>query len=237
MPTSKNEISEAVTTLGWSCHLNAKGRRINDPRYKAWRYECETYAQANDIRKKQGTADATWHAFKVYAYGQKFFPSAAQLKCKEAKEPWWLALDRLLQDILKKMRESKGKRRQAAVMAEIEEEEDGPAAQDEPRPKIDGGRAVYIYVLDPENPAHRDKYGDWVWYVPTGRQVAVLYRQEIAEVISKDGWHVPEGRTVREVFGALENPLPRDNGVVDPNEPPADWLRLTTTGGVDGFFR
>ena len=148
MPTSKNEISEAVTTLGWSYHLNAKGRRINDARYKAWRDECEIYARGNDIRKKQGTVDATWHAFNVYVYGQNFFPRAAQLKCKEAKEPWWLALDRLLQDILKKMREFKGKRRQAAAMAEIEQEDDGPAAQDEPRPKTDGGHTIYIYVLD-----------------------------------------------------------------------------------------
>jgi hypothetical protein len=128
MPTSKNEISEAVTTLGWSHNLNDKGRRINDPRYKAWHDECGTYARRHDIRKKQGTADATWHAFKVYAYGQSFFPRAAQKKCEGAKEPWWLALDHLLQDILKKMRESKGKKRQAAAMAEIEEEEAGPAA-------------------------------------------------------------------------------------------------------------
>ncbi len=92
-------------------------------------------------------------------------------------------------------------------------------------------------MLDPENPAHRDKYGDWVWYVPTGRQVAVLYRQEIAEVISKAGQRVPEGRTVREVFGALENPLPGVNGVVHSNDPPADWLRLTTDEEVDGFLR
>ena len=67
--------------------------------------------------------------------------------------------------------------------------------------------------------------------------MAILYSQEIAEVISKTGQRVPEGHTVREVFGALENPLPRKDGVVYPNDPPADWLRLTTDEEVDGFLR
>ena len=68
------------------------------------------------------------------------------------------------------MRESKGKKRQAAAMAEIEEEEDtGPAVQDEPRPKTDGGCTVYIYVLDPENLVHRDDNDNWVWNVLAGR--------------------------------------------------------------------
>ena len=135
------------------------------------------------------------------------------------------------------MRESKGKRRQATAMAEIEEEEDSPVAQDESHPKTNGGRTVYIYMLDLENQAHRDENDDWVWHVPAGRQVAVLYIQGIAEVISKAGWRVPEGRTVCEVFGGLENPLPREDGVVDPNDPPTDWLRLTTDEEVDGFLR
>ena len=67
--------------------------------------------------------------------------------------------------------------------------------------------------------------------------MAVLYIQGIAEVISKATWHVPEEHIVREVFGTLENLLPREDGVVDPNDPPADWLHLTTDKEVDGFLR
>ena len=46
------------------------------------------------------------------------------------------------------------------AMAKIEEEEDSPAAQNELCSKTDGGHAVYIYVLDLENPAHRDENDD-----------------------------------------------------------------------------
>ena len=56
-------------------------------------------------------------------------------------------------------------------------------------------------------------------------------------MISKAGQHVPEGRTVWEVFGALENPLPQEDGVVYPSDPLADWLHLTTNEEVDGFLR
>lgn len=154
-------------------------------------------------------------------------------------KPAHKALNELMLDCFKKVRESKNKRKRAAAREDIAADQGGEVADagdnEGPvrakRPKYDDGRPIVVYILDPEDPNHRDPTGQqWHWSLPGVKKLLVLYESSLNDLHLKISPYLPVGRKVREVIGALDN-------VSDATKLPSDTSRIQSDEGLDAFLR
>ena len=150
------------------------------------------------------------------------------------------ALNELMLDCFKKVRESENKRRKAVAREELAGEEGSGGnlkSDDESRPtkkgeRVEAGKPLLMYVLDPGNTAHRDPFTKgWNWELPGMKKMAVLHEVTINELHRKISPHLPEGRKVREIIGALTNSQPGEGGA------PSDVTHLRSDEDLNAFLQ
>ena len=229
MPSAKEEVSQAKAVLGWG---------DNDPRYTHWRNGVKSWAHTNRVTGKRAAGTALWKQFKDYAILETGLPASGKRLLTSGnagmKRAADTALDKLLQDVLKKARDTNQNlaRRQvidlAAAAPNVEfapnqntNNEDGPKGF---------RKSVRIFLIDPERAAAEIKNADgrYLWDGCPSNCVAIIKVASLLEVVDKVRDRIPPGRTVRAIYGALENPIP-------PSRIP-DAAQLRSDEEVEAFF-
>jgi len=101
MPSAANEVSQAKALLGWG---------VEDPHYTNWRTRVKAWAQTNAVVGKRAAGIVLWRQFKTQALatvglsasGKALIENGAPAIKKSAET----ALDKVLQDVLKKARDT-----------------------------------------------------------------------------------------------------------------------------------
>ena len=239
MPTPAHAINNSIDTLGWPHTIVQGGRRKNSPRYSNWRNEVEQKIRGKGwLWKKDG--GNLYDAFVLECVDLDDFPVSGASTIRRTQtddtKPFHKALNELMLDCFKKVRESKNKRKRAIAQEEIAAEAvivpdaDGPEPK---RGKFDEGRPVALYVLDPGDVTHHPQNNEWHWDLSEVEKLAVLYESSIDELHVKFSSQLPEGRRVREIMGALSDPA-ADTGV---NQKPGRTTRIRSDDELDAFLR
>jgi len=191
-----------------------------------------------------------YNAFLMECVGLDDFPSSGASIIRrpqtEDTKAAHKALNELMLDCYKKVRESRGKRKRAAAREELaaeggtirEEEEEADAGRRIMRTiggfKDGEGKAVVLYILDPENEEHHPGPGVWSWNSKGAKLLGVIYEPTLNALHLKVSAHLPDGRKVREIIGALEN-AGAENDAGDYT--PADVTHIRSDDELDGFLR
>ena len=116
------------------------------------------------------------------------------------------------------------KRRQVDADEEAEE-------ADVPQPEASEAPVV-IWIADPLICTHKYQAGNhWLWDIKEWRKLAVLETRDLAAIMKGISSYLPQGRTIREIHGALEDP----DLLIDMNLP-TDWMSLKTDAEVKAFL-
>ncbi|KAF8424471.1 hypothetical protein BGX38DRAFT_1279386 [Terfezia claveryi] len=189
MPTAANAINNSIDLLGWPHTIVSGGRRKNSSRYTSWRNEVEVRIRAKGWQwKKDRGNDCA--AFQMECVGLDDFPASGaavirrDLQTDDTK-PTHKALNELMLDCFKKVRESHGKRKRAAAREElaagagqVEDKEGADAEERAPskRGRFEDRHPVVIYILDPED------------------ALGVLYEASLNALHVKVSFQLPDGR-------------------------------------------
>jgi hypothetical protein len=191
-----------------------------------------------------------YDAFLLECVGLEDFPvSGAAIIRRNPKtedtKPTHKALNELMLDCFKKVRESRNKRRRAAAREELAAEvvtSGGGAGADAgsqagheiKRSRYEKGKPVVMYILDPENQEHHPGPGRWNWDCKGAKMLGVIYDPSLNDLHLKVSAHLPDGRKVRQIIGALENAYEDDE---DEDDEPADVTHIRSDDELDGFLR
>lgn len=245
MPTPANAINNSIDVLGWSHRITGGGGRKNSQKYLNWRSEVETKIRSKGWQwKKDG--GTLYDAFVMECVALPEFPVSGasiirrNLKTEDTK-PAHKALNELMLDCFKKVRESQHKRRRALAREELAGEAEtivrggesdmGRLATNK-RHRVEGGRPIVMYILDPGNTSHHDPITkEWDWNLPGIKKLAVLYEASINELHVKISPHLPDGRKVREIIGALANAGPMTGGM------PSDVTHIRSDEDLNAFLQ
>ena len=242
MPTAPNAINTSIDVLGWT-HKLINGKRKNSQRYANWRAEVELKIKAKGWLWKKDAGNAL-DAFILECIALSDFPvpAASLIKIRpptDNTKPSHKAVNELIIDCFKKVRESQSKRKRATAQEEIaaeaaeaeEADASGPAAK---KSRYDAGRAVVMYILDPENATHHPAAATWHWNLLEVKKIRVLYEPSINELHLKFSANLPDGRKVREIQGALANSDPNDGAL---EKTPSDVTHIRSDDDLDAFLR
>ena len=91
--------------------------------------------------------------------------------------------------------------------------------------------------MDPTEPTHRvvdatTNTKTWQWNLPGAKKMVVIFEPSLNDLHIKISAHILEGRKVRELIGALENPP-----AADASKPPTDTSHIRSTEDLDAFLR
>lgn len=228
MPSAFEEVGQAKAVLGWG---------ENDARYSNWRNGVRAWAHTNRVTGKRAAGSALWAQFKTFALSETGLP-ASGLKLLNGAGPMKAtavtALDKLLQDILKKSRDTARNHTLKHVMdlaAATPNVEFGIEEGDHTTTESQGFRkSVRIFLIDPVrgNEVKDPVSGAYLWDGCPSNCVAVLKAASLLELVDKVRDKIPNGRTVRAIYGALENATP-------PSKIP-DSTRLQSDEEVEAFL-
>jgi len=234
MPYTKEEVGRSKALLGW-CENNA--------RYSQWRGGVKAWARTKDVTGKRQAGSALWGQFKTMALaetglpasGKRLLEKGATTIQKEAEK----ALDKILQDILKKSQDTERSHALSQVTSLVA---DTPEVQYDPNAdsgsrnfaneEEEGGfhKSVRIFLVDP---SHEDVMrvalgGQYLWDGGPSNCIAIMGTPSLFEVVDKVRDKIPAGLTVRAIFGVIANPTP-------PGRIP-EAIRLQSDEEVEAFF-
>ena len=115
-------------------------------------------------------------------------------------KPAHKAINELMLDCFKKVRESRNKRKRAAAQEELRAEAGNIAKYEEAdaggrqakRPRYEDRRPLVIYVLDPADATHHDpQLNERHWDLPGIKKLAVIYDSLINDLYVKVSAHFP----------------------------------------------
>jgi hypothetical protein len=124
------------------------------------------------------------------------------------------ALDKILQDVLKKARDTERGHALAQVtnLAANAPDVQFTGADPESRNENEGGfqKSVRLFLIDPGrgNAVLDAATGEYMWDTAPSNCVAILRSASLLEIVDKVRERIPVGRTVRAIYGALDNPTP-----------------------------
>jgi hypothetical protein len=218
MPTALNKAL-VLEVMGWTHDFAGW--------YKLFRKEQDAYVVAQNIRGYAAYGKDNWKLFMDRAAGSKFF--IMKEKYRQGDHEVTRRLDLLLQDICKQYaaRLNRAKRKYDEAMGA---EEAAEGAAEEPQipaavPDVGWKKAVIIYLIDPEEDP-KDANGKYLWRGET--EIGVLNEPSMKELWALFAQYTPEGRHVREIWGAMSTPPA--GGV------PLSQQFLDTTEKVEAFF-
>ena len=215
---------------------------MNSVKYTNWRAAVDDLIKGKGWNWKRDAGDG-WNTFIQECIELQDFPVGAKgilsRPSTEETKGHYNAINELLLDCLKKRREAVASRKRAAAKEELEEELAGDSIQSdagsqEPahkRVKYTEGKPLFFFVLDPE--VDRDRHlGEWIWNQSMSMGITTLYEGTINELHRKISAKIPNGRSVHEIIGALENARPGSE-----TAQPSDVAHLRSDDDVDTFLR
>jgi hypothetical protein len=230
MPSAREEIGQAKAVLGWG---------ENDPRYTNWRNGVKSWARTNGVTGKRAAGNALWRRFTEYAIQETGLPASGKTLLENGaptmKAAAQNALDKLLQDVMKKARDTT---RNNALQQVADLSANAPNVQFVPEDAISRNvsvgeesgfrKSVRIFLVDPARPGDKDQNGEYKWDGGRCHCVAIMKSASLLEVVDRIRGKIPDNRTVRAIYGALDNPTA-------PNTTP-DATRLQSDEEVEAFF-
>ena len=104
------------------------------------------------------------------------------------------------------------------------------------RPRFEDRRPMFIYIMNPTGPTHRvvdatTNAKIWQWNLPGAKKIVVNFEPSLNDLYIKISAHIPEGRKVRELIGALENP-----SAAEASKPPTDISHIRSNEDLDAFL-
>ena len=207
MPSAKEEVGQSKAILGWGA---------NDARYSNWRDGVKSWARANGVIGKRAAGNALWEKFKTQAKSETGLPASGKRLLENGaagmQKAAESALDKLLQDVLKKARDTQRNHilQQIGELAENAPDIEFGVAADSPGQLADEDqfqRSVRIFLVDPGrgNKVKNDK-NEYLWDGCPSHCVAMMRSPSLLEIVDKIRSKIPAGRTVRAIYGALESP-------------------------------
>jgi len=86
---------------------------------------------------------------------------------------------------------------------------------------MEAGKPLVMYILDLVNVDHRNPFiNGWNWELAAMNKMSCLYEVTGNELRRNISPHLPEGKKVRKIIGALTNPQPTEGSA------PSDVTRL-----------
>jgi hypothetical protein len=233
MPSPVEEVSQAKALLGWA---------ENDPRYTNWRNGVKAWARTNGVTGKRAAGSALWNRFKAHAMSETGLPASGKTLLETGpaaiKRAAQTAFDKLLQDVMKKARDTT---RNNALQQVADLAASAPNVQFAPEDAVGRNvgrnegenetglrKSVRIFLIDPIRAEDKNQAGEYKWDGCKSHCVAIMKSASLLEVVDKIRGKIPDRRTVRAIFGALDNPTPT-------NTIP-DATRLQSDEEVEAFF-
>ena len=226
MPSAKEEVGQAKAILGWG---------ENDLRYINWRRGVKAWARVNGVTGKRMAGKTLWSSLRTHARSETGLPASGRRLLEGGvagmRRKAETALDNLLQDVLKKARETE-RRYNALHLAQFAAH--SPTTSDAARctPGSEGQefrKPVRIFIVDPARGNEvKDARGQYMWDGCPSQCVAMVNVASLAELVGKVRERIPARRTIRAIYGALANPVP-------PSMVP-EATRLQSDEEVEAFF-
>ncbi|RPB19374.1 hypothetical protein L211DRAFT_853190 [Terfezia boudieri ATCC MYA-4762] len=176
------------------------------------------WARTNGITGKRQAGNALWAQFKTYAQQETGLPASGIALIQNGSGPIKrvaeTALDKILQDVLKKARDTE-RRHALAHVANL--------AANAPDVQFGGANAPGQNADENTDDGFQkpdNTSGEYRWDEVPSNYVAILRSASLLEIVDKIRERIPAERKVRAIYGALDNPNP-------PNEiPPATRLQF-----------
>ncbi|RPB18310.1 hypothetical protein L211DRAFT_854247 [Terfezia boudieri ATCC MYA-4762] len=188
MPSAVQEVSQAKALLGWG---------ENDPRYSQWRTGVKGWARTHGVTGKRQAGNALWNQFKTYAQQETGLPASGialiQNGAVGIKKAATTALDKILQDMLKKARDTK----RGHALAQV-----ANLAANAPDVQFGGGADATAHGNEVQDIVS----GEYKWDEGPSNCVAILRSASLLEIVDKIRERIPAERKVRVIYGALDNP-------------------------------
>ena len=222
MVTAKNLVSNSKADLGWD---------TRDADYTTWRNEVKDYCAQHEMKSWGGASDGQKAALVVAARGFTGFKPAMRARLASGSDFHKRALEALLQDCMKKRSETAKNLAVKRALKRPRPDEDEANEEGEDADVGEENTAVVFWVSDPDDPAHKDNSGSWLWDHRERRRLGIIAQPTIDGIWAMVKAYVPGGRAVREFWGALADP--------DPSNPtfPADATSLRADSEVSAFLR
>ena len=176
--------------------------------------------------------DARWGAFKTHSRSEVGLPASGKRLLEGGvagmKKKADTALDKILQDVLKKARDTERKFTQhlAQFAAPAPTANAAVRTGNEDR---EFRKPVRIFIVDPERGNEvKDARGQYLWDGCPSHSVAIVKVASLVELVDKARPRIPAGRSIRAIYGALANPVPTCTV--------PDATRLQSDNEVEAFF-
>jgi len=212
MPSVTNEVSQAKALLGWGAE---------NPRYTNWRNRVKAWAQTNAVVRKRAAGIALWRQFKtqvlatvgLLASGKALIENGTPAIKKSAET----ALDKVLQDVLKKALDTERNHAMAQVANLAANAPDVQFKADGVRWNAGSGweetrfhKSARLFLVDPDRSAMviDPVTQAYKWDGGPSHCVTIMKSPSLLEVVDKVWQKIPAGRIVQAIYGALENPAP-----------------------------
>ncbi|RPB18362.1 hypothetical protein L211DRAFT_854190 [Terfezia boudieri ATCC MYA-4762] len=211
IPSAVQEVSQAKALLGWG---------ENDPWHSQWRTGVKGWAWTYGLTGKRQAGNALWNQFKTYAQQETGLPASRialiQNGAVAIKKATTTALNKILQDVLKKARDTERGHALAQVVnlaANAPNVQFGGGADTTGRNAEDNAqegfrKPVRLFLIDPArgNEVQDIVSGEYKWDEAPSNCVAILRSASLLEIVDKIWERIPVGRKVRVIYGALDNP-------------------------------
>ena len=233
MPSAKEEVKRAKALLCWG---------ENDPRYVNWRNTVRAWARTNNIVGKRATGNNLWYQLKNFAMAETEMPASGRRLLKggdvDMKKRAVVAFDKLLQDVLKKARDTQrnltlkevAQLRAGAPDVALQADGAEPAENQDKCGQKSFRRSVRLFLIDPgrHNVVKDGASGLYLWDGCRSHCITIMKSPSLLEIGDKVRSKIPRGRFVRVIFGDIDNPTP-------PSVIP-DSVRLQTDEEEETFY-
>ena len=185
-----------------------------------------------NLVSKTKAGDVAWKRSLSEIQSLGGFKPAVRTRIRDGSDFHLKAVEALLIDTLKKRSETTKKlaiKRAMKGGAPRDDATDGQADAGGEETDAHPGNAVAIWIADPCDGTHKIG-GQWIWDNRGRRKLAVIEDRTVEGIWQAAKDYIPDGRSIREILGALEDP-PAGNSVA------ADWTKMQTDAEVYAFLR
>jgi len=179
--------------------------------YKKWSRYLKVYVLMNNITGRWGTSNMAWDAFKTFTMQPKSgLPASGRtlLNTPVGGKEGNKARDRfhhLLLDSLKKDHET-GVKEGLASAARQGENAANDLDGNEERPIILPSVLLRVAIINPNGAVDTNTAGEYIWATARRKQFVALKNVAIVQVIKGIKDHIPAGKHVRAIYGAITKP-------------------------------
>ena len=222
MVTAKNLIKNSKADLGWE---------EQDTEYTLQRNNVKDYCAQKAIVNKIKASEDKWKKCMQDVPVLDGFKPAIRTRLAVGSDLHAKAVEVLVVDTLKKRSKTVKKLtlKRALKRRQVDEDADQEAQEaDAAQPEA----PVAIWIADPLIVGYKNAIGtEWLQDERGWKKLDVLETREVAAIMKAISNYLPQGRSIREIRKALEDP--------DPNVDPSvltEWMNLKTDAEVKAFL-